>query len=194
MEAFVLGTPSRGAILGHPTAFDDAWGGPFPDGGPGPDFLSLPGGQEGHLPGCLASPTEAGRGGGRPLLHEALLLGSRSALRTTETRRNPENRDLEASSWGPPHDEPFRATRQRSTTRGEAPFQRGATRRFSAPATRAGRPFTRLSGLSHRGRESRRKAAFLHETLLLGSGSALWTTEHAETQDFGGLVLDTPSR
>ena len=38
-------------------------------------------------------------------------------------RRNPENRDLEASSWGPPHDEPFRATRQHSTTRGEAPFQ-----------------------------------------------------------------------
>ena len=26
---------------------------------------------------------------------------------------------------GPPHDEPFRATRQYSTTRGEAPFQRG---------------------------------------------------------------------
>ena len=41
------------------------------------------------------------------------------------TRRNPENRDLEASSWGPAHDEPFRATRQYSTTRGEAPFQSG---------------------------------------------------------------------
>ena len=40
-------------------------------------------------------------------------------------RRNPENRDFEALFWGPPHDEPFRATRQHSTTRGEAPFQRG---------------------------------------------------------------------
>ena len=26
------------------------------------------------------------------------------------TRRNPENRDLQVSSWGPPHDEAFRAT------------------------------------------------------------------------------------
>ena len=69
-----------------------------------------PDGQEGHLPGCLASPTEAGRAGGRPLLHEALLLGSRNALWTTEHAETPENRDFEASSWGPPHDEPFRAT------------------------------------------------------------------------------------
>ena len=43
-------------------------------------------GQEGHLPGWLASQgTGAGRGRGRPLLHETLLLGSRNALlRTTE--------------------------------------------------------------------------------------------------------------
>ena len=54
---------------------------------------------------------------GRPLLHEA--------LPHDRTRRNPENRDLEASSWGPPHDEPFRATQQHSTMRGEAPLQRG---------------------------------------------------------------------
>ena len=181
-----------------------------------------------RLSGLSHRGRETGRG--RPLLHEALLLGSRNALRTTEhaglvlgtpftmshfgppdsirrrverplsregawpsfseparragrpftrlsglshrgrerqgeaafarsasarlqkcpphhrTRRNPENRDLEASSWGPPHDEPFRATRQHSTTRGEAPFQRGGgLAQISEPATRAGSPFTRLA-------------------------------------------------
>ena len=75
----VLGTPSRCAISGHPTAFDDAWRGPS-RGGAWPSFYR----QEGHLPGCLASPTRAGRSRGRPLLHETLLLGSRNALRTTE--------------------------------------------------------------------------------------------------------------
>ena len=29
----VLGTPSRWAASGHPTAFDGAWGGPVPEGG-----------------------------------------------------------------------------------------------------------------------------------------------------------------
>ena len=58
------------------------------------------------------------------------------------TCRNPENRDLKAFvSWGAPNDEPFRATRQHSTTRGEAPFQRGPGPDSSEPATRAGRPF-----------------------------------------------------
>ena len=103
-----------------PTAFDDAWGGPFPEEGPGSDFPSRPDGQEGHFPGRLASPTGAGRGRGRPLLHETLLLGSRNSFRTTEHAETQKTRDLEASSWGPPHDKPFRATRQHSTTRGEA--------------------------------------------------------------------------
>ena len=38
----ILGTPSRGAILGHPTAFDDAWGGPFRKEGLAPHFLGVP--------------------------------------------------------------------------------------------------------------------------------------------------------
>ena len=75
--------------------------------------------------------------GGRPLLAggsgsdcPATSLVNRGApkrhlrLSGWSTRRNPENRDLEASFWGPPHDEPFWATRQHSTTRGEPPFQR----------------------------------------------------------------------
>ena len=56
----------------------------FLRGGMAHIFLARPDGQQGHLPGCLASPTEAGRGRGRPLLHEMLLLGARNALRTTE--------------------------------------------------------------------------------------------------------------
>ena len=133
---------------------------PFQTGGLA-QILSLPGGQEGHLPGCLASPTEAGRGGGRPLLHETLLLGSRSALRTTEHAETQKiaiwrprpGHPLTMSHFGPPDSVRRRVGR---------PLSRGGpdTRRFSAPARRAGRPFTRLSGLSHRGRESRRKAAF----------------------------------
>ena len=41
-------------LSGHPTAFDDAWGGPFPEGASGPDFPGRPHEQEGHLPGWLA--------------------------------------------------------------------------------------------------------------------------------------------
>ena len=97
---------------------------------------------------------------GRPLLHETLLLGSGNALRTTEHAETqkiailrPRPGDpLTMSHFGPPDSIRRRVGRPLS--------RRGAWPRFSEPARRAGRPFTRLSGLSHRGRESRRKAAF----------------------------------
>ena len=146
--------------FGPPGSIRRRVGDPCPEGGLGPDFPSRPDGQEGHLPGCLASPTEAERAGGRPLLHEMLLLGSRNALRTTEhaetqkiaiLRPRPED-PLMMSHCGPPDSIRRRVGRPLS--------RRGAWPRFSEPARRAGRPSTRLSGLSHRGRESRRKAAF----------------------------------
>ena len=83
---------------------------------------------------------------------------------------------------GPPHDEPFRATRQHSTTRGEAPFQRGGL----AQIFRAG--LTGQEGhlpgwlASPTGAGRGRGRPLLHETLLLGSRNALRTTEHSETQ------------
>ena len=42
----------------------------------------------------------------------------------------------------------------------ERPLSREGASSFSEPARRAGRPFTRLSGLSHRGRERQGEAAF----------------------------------
>ena len=62
---------------GHPTAFDDAWGGPFWKGGLAQGF-----------PEARAS-------------------------------------RFRGPCWGDPDDERFWATRQHSTTRGEAPFHRG---------------------------------------------------------------------
>ena len=116
---------------------------------------------------------------GRPLLHEALLLGSRNALRTTE---HAENRDLEASSCGPPHGEPFRATRQHSTTRGEAPFQReGLAQVFRAGHT-GRKAICQAVWPLPQGQGGAGGRPLLHERLLLGSRNALRTTEHAETQ------------
>ena len=97
------------------------------------------------------------------------------------TRRNLENRDVEASSWGPPHAEPFRATRQHSTTRGKAPFQRGGLAQlFRAGCTGRKAIYQAVWPLPQRqgGAGGR---PLLHEMLLLGARNALRTTEHAET-------------
>ena len=143
LEASSWGPPHDEPFRATLTAFDDAWGGPFPDGGPGPDIPSRPDGQEGHLPGCLASPTEAGRG-----RREAAFARSASARLWKcpphhRTCRNPENRDWRPRPGDPPHDKPFRATRQHSTTRGEAPFQRGG-----ATPCRGGRGSLKGRGVS----------------------------------------------
>ena len=81
----------------------------------------------------------------RPLLHEALLLGSRNALRITEHAETqkiaiwrPRPRDpLTMSHFGPSDSIRRRVGRPLS--------RRGGWPRFSGPATRAGRPFTRLA-------------------------------------------------
>ena len=44
-----------------------------------------------------------------------------------QNTQKPRKSRFGGSSWGPPHDEPFRAIRQHSTTRGDAPFKRGGT-------------------------------------------------------------------
>ena len=90
-------------------------------------------------------PQGQGGAGGRPLLHETLLLGSRNALRTTEHAETqkiaiwrPRPGDpLTMSLFGPPDSIRRRVGRPLS--------RRGAWPRFSEPATRAGRPFTRLA-------------------------------------------------
>ena len=69
---------------------------------------------------------------GRPLLHETLLPGSRNALRTTAHAETQKIAMWRPRPGDPPHDEPFQATRQHSTTRGEAPFQQGNLKRSAA--------------------------------------------------------------
>ena len=104
------GDPSRRAILGHPTASDDAWEGHFLEG------VSWPGFSWDRL---RPNPRNA----------SARLYKCPGQPRTLE---NAGKSEFWAPSWGPPRDEPFWATRQRSTTREEAPFWRGC----SGPAFR----------------------------------------------------------
>ena len=59
-------------------------------------------------------------------MHKTLLPGCPNAIQDHRTRRNPENRDLEASSWDPSHDEAVLGHPTAvSTTRGETPGREG---------------------------------------------------------------------
>ena len=159
---------------------DDAWGDPFPRGGAWPRF-SEPARRAGRPFTRLSGLSHRGRGG-RPLLHEMRLLGSRNALRTTETAETQKIGIWRPRPGDPPHDEAFWATRQHSTTRGEAPFQTGGLAQiFRAGQTGRKAIYQAVWPLPRRqGGQGGRP--LLHEMLLLGSRNALRTTETAETQ------------
>ena len=132
---------------------------------------------------------------GRPLLHETLPPGSRNALRTTQHAETQKIAIWRPRIGDPPHDEPFRATRQHSTTRGEAPFQRGGLAQlFRASQTGRKAIYHAVWPLIGAGRG--RGRPLLHEALLLGSRNALrpQNTQKPKKSRFGGLVLGTPSR
>ena len=90
-------------------------------------------------------PQGQGRAGGRPLLHETLLLGSRNAFRTTE---HTETRKI--AIWRPRLGDPLTMSHfgapDSIRRRLGRPFSRGGVwPRFSEPATWTGRPFIRLA-------------------------------------------------
>ena len=97
---------------------------------------------------------ERGQGEGR-FRTKRFCLAREMPSATQNTQKDPK-----MALWRRRPGDSFRATRQHSTTRGEALSRGGAWPRLSEPARRAGRPFTRLSGLSRRGREGRGEAAF----------------------------------
>ena len=99
-----------------------------------------------------------------------------------QSTQKPRKSQFQALFWGPPHDEPFRATRQHSTTRGEAPFQRGGLAQIFRPGQTGRKAICQAVWPLPTGAGRGRGRPLLHETLLLGSRSALRTTGHVQTQ------------
>ena len=108
--------------------------------------------------------------GRMPFLHETLLPGSRNALETTDHAET-QKIAISRPCPGDPRDEPFSATRQHSTTRGEALFGRSQRVPFLA----RGRPFCYEALLpgkcprDHRSRRNPEKSRF--RRLVLGTPS-----------------------
>ena len=143
----------------------------------GGGFRGFPDGPRQRGP-CLA--------GGRPLLHEALLLGSRKPSGPQNTQK-PRKSRFGGFVLGPPHDEPFSG----HPTGGETPVQRGGLA-LICRAGQTGRKATHLAVWPLPQRQGGQGGGrFCTKMLLLGSRNALRTTEHAETQKIG-LLLGTP--
>ena len=116
-------------------------------------------------------------------MHQALLLGSRNALWTTEHAETPK-----IVIWRPCPRDPLMMSHFGSPDSigrrvGTAPFQRrGLAQIFRVrPDGQEGHSPGWLASPTGAGAGARR-GPLLHETLLLGSRNALRTTEHAETQ------------